>query len=964
MKKILSMLAVAAMAFTACTTDITEDVVKDKVNAGYTFEFTVDQEVSRAFMDDDVTIKFEEGDVFGVYINPADGNTAATKNAKGTLGANGVVTVTGLPAEVVAGDKLMAYYPWDKLNNDREATDIILTMQHVQMQNAADKVNLKHMPMVSETTIAEATDNSLYFRPVAAIIKFNIYSSDEDFQNAVISGVRFAAEKHENVTACNYVSGNRSGFDLTNISHDGEIAVKKETFTNSSDKLQWTVTSTPSALQVAYRVNVNCANDTARVGTDGSDATPVYVCVWPGNYGGPKFDNEENLSFVQVFTEKGFFKINMNENYEFGRAMIRPFSVGLVKDANFRVSVGLQYVYEHAHVAGIATDQMLTDELIVIASGNEAKCNNIFPHKKLTDYNTFANNDHVRAAYVQTLDGSYGARLEYFTAGNNTLKRGDKIKICLNGTKQYNNAKASGDKEATSDVHCVRIIHFAPENILSLTPGCENEIVAKEKTLAELTDQDIYTEVTLKDMEVVVKQTSEAGTPNLPAPYTYGYEAVKMAIYTSMLQDKDNNAIFALFNQDCGNWRRNVGVPQGVGSVRGVIVNETSNVTGDMSGNMGRYQVRPLDETAFSGISETAEDATTVLAKWSLLRGHVSVNKDYKFTCEDEGCLGTKNATTGYQQGSTNADDPLYSQGLIPQNKMWATHGQLTDGRALFYSTNRALINRKTYFYYGINSTTQLPTILNVNVVNSGYPVGIFHGLKRKVAAGGSGDINSVSSYTSLVFHSSTKDFYKWNGTSWTNETTGFVIELPTTGADKQLAVSFSMAPASAYGDSATAVLSNKIRHNVLGYPVHWKVECSTDGGNTWTACQNAITQDENGAFDLMTPNLYIHNTKYLKPTNAAASATWDAANAELVYAKTPSGSMSAGYCQYKFLLPESAQNQAKVMIKISPRDLTLAWPSSNAWGATFDSGNELATSTMTQGCVIAFEDVAVTCAK
>ena len=950
MKKILSMLAVAAMAFTACTTDITDDVVKNE-NVGYTvpLEFGVEQEVSRAFMDDDVNVQFENGDEFGIYVIPADAAAAATKNAKGIYN-NG--TVTAQVASFAAGDKVMVYYPYHTQNNDREATDIILSMPHVQVQTEAGVANLKGMPMVSETTLLEnATGGSIFFRPVAAIVKFNIYSDDEKHQGATISSVRFHAEKWENADACNYVTGNRTGFDLTNITRDGEIEVKREATIGGAAK-KYTITSTPSALQAAYRANVNCQNGSAVVGTK-ANPTPVYVCVWPGEYGGKKFDSE-SLSFVQIWTEKGYFKTNVNNKYEFGRAMMRPFTVGIVEDSNFRASVGLRYAFEHGTVAGATAEQMLNEEVIVIGSGAESK--NMFPHK-LTDYNTLNTTENLRMAYVQTLDGQYGARLEFFTASNNTLKRGDKLKITLVGTKLYNDAKKSGDKEATSNTNYARIIHFAPENILELTPGCHDEIVVKEKTIAELTDQDVFTEVTLKNMEVVVKQTSEAGTANLPAPFTYGYEVIKMGVYTSMLQDRDNNAIYALFNQDCGDWRRNVGVPQGVGSVKGILVHETSKVVCDMTnGNMGKYQLRPHNLDSFSGISTTAEDATNVLAKWSLLRGHVSVNRDYKFTCDDQGCLGTK-GTTGYQQGSTNAEDPLYKAGIVPQNKMWATHG-LTDGTALFYSTNRAVINRKTYFYYGTSNLGQ-------NVANTGYPIGIFHGLKRKHTAGGSGDINSVSSYTSLVFHSNTKAFYEWDESgAWTGNTTGFVIELPTTGADKQLAVSFSMAPAAAYGTNATSVSSNNIRHNVIGYPSHWKVECSVDGGNTWTACTNAITADTNGSFDLLTPNVYIHNSKYLKPTNAAASAAWDTAKAEISWAKTPSGGMSAGYGQYKFLLPEAAQNQAKVMIKISPRDLRLAWPSSNAWGASFNSGNVNATSTMTQGCVIAFEDVAVTCAK
>ena len=195
MKKILSLLAVAAMAFTACTKDITDDVVNGEVNQGYTFDFTVEQEVSRAFMDDDVTIKFEAGDEFGVYVDHMDGQK--TKNAKGVLGTNGVVTVTGAAAELVAGDKLMAYYLYDAVNDSCEATGVYLTNSVVQHQAYADKVSLKHMPMVSAATEMEGNGGTVLFRPAAALIKLNIYTNNKDHiaKNLKVNGAYFYSTK-------------------------------------------------------------------------------------------------------------------------------------------------------------------------------------------------------------------------------------------------------------------------------------------------------------------------------------------------------------------------------------------------------------------------------------------------------------------------------------------------------------------------------------------------------------------------------------------------------------------------------------------------------------------------------------------------------------------------------------------------------------------------------------------------
>ncbi|MBO5234733.1 MAG: hypothetical protein J6B27_03375 [Alistipes sp.] len=965
MKKILSILAVAAVAFTACTTDITEDVVKNEgVAYSVPLEFAVEQEVSRAFLGDDLSISFEEGDEVGVYVTPADATAAVTKNAKGTIAKkDGVLTVSVDVASFAAGDKVMAYYPYDAANNNNEATDIILTMPHVQVQSELDKVTLKHMPMVSEATILESASNgSLYFRPVASIIKLNVYSDTADLQGATIANARFHAEKHENVTACNYISGNRSGFDLTSITREGEIEVKKEAVVGGTAN-KWTITSTPTALQVAYRVNVNCANDIATVGTSKSDAASLYLCIWPGNYGGKKHDSE-NLSYIQIWTEKGYCKVNVPTTYEFGRGMIRPFSVNLKKDDSFRASVGMEFLYTSAHVSGIVTEQMLNEELIVIGSG--AECDNIASTPQ-TSYNTVGTPDNLRVAYVQTLNGEYGARLEYFTAAKNTLKRGDKIRITLNGTKQFNAAKAytkdGKTTAATSNVNHIRITNFAPENILELTSGCEDEIVVKEKTLAELTDKDVFTEVTLKNMEMVIKKTVQSGTAkdnNLTstgydhnAPFTYGFESnyggtnVKSSVLPTMMQDKDNNAILALINPQCGNWRRNVGVPQGVGSVKGVLVHETSKAFGDIAdGNIGKYQFRPYDETSFSGIPAATEDATKVIAMWNPSKATNSIIY-YHFTCAEEGGLGAVQAG-GYKLGTTTAGDALYEAGIVPQNKMWATHGELTDGTALLYSSNRVRINKKIYYWY--NNAT------NATITNSTYPIGLLHGLKSRTTKGHATDGNSNSQYTSIIFHSATAGFYEWdaNGT-WTGKTNGFIVEFPGAKATGKTAVSFSIAPNN----------GAKHRHHVFGYPLYWKVECSVDGGNTWTACTNAITGNTSGHFDMHMYNLYINNAGYFKPGEDSTQAT---ATSDLnVYYKgiSPTGTYApGGYTQQKFILPESAQGAAKVMVKISPRDTQLAWPASSDYNASLTSTNLHATQTLVHGHAYGVEDVAVTCVK
>ena len=929
MKKILSMLAVAAMAFTACTTDITDDVVKNE-NVGYTvpLEFGVEQEVSRAFMENDVNVQFENGDEFGIYVIPADAAAAVTKNAKGTYN-NG--TVTAEVASFAAGDKVMVYYPYHTQNNDREATDIILSMPHVQTQTVAGVANLKGMPMVSVATELEsATSGSILFRPVASIMKLNIYTADENYQNAVISSVRFHAEKHENVTACNFVSGNRTGFDLSTVTANSEIEVKKEATIGGATS-KYLITSAPSALQVAYRVNVNCQNECTRVGSSAANASSVYVCVWPGEYGGKKFDSE-NLSFVQVWTDKGYFKINVNNKYEFGRAMIRPFNVELVKDSNFKGSINLQYIFEHAHAAGLTTEQMLNEEVIVIGSGAE----NLNMRKpENTAWNAVDHDMNTKTVYVQTMDGKYGAQLEYRYASHNALKRGDKLTISLVGTKQYNYAKKSGSTEATASANCVLVRDFCVENILTLTHDCEGEIVTKEKTLAELTDQDIYTDVKIKNLEFVHKggafvygQGTMTGKPELAHDLR--------AHYATMMQDNTGKAIFALINAKCP-WKRDLAggtvlAPNGVGKVHGVLVNCIDLAYGDM----GKYQIRPFDQNSFEMGTEL-EYAANQLVDWRLDRKTVSIGK-YAW---NGGTAGVNNGS--FVIGTAN-------DATAPQNKMHGVHG-ITDGSAVFYTTNTKIMVTHAVITGGANNTYK----------NYEYLPGIMAGDKnyKEEYKGSNGatvaDAKTATRGTALSFNQDVAAFYEWGEDGqWTGGTKGYIMEFPATAASGTMGVEFSVTP-SPYANVSNAtppVLSKYMRKgNLYGYPYLWKVECSTDNGETWTLCENAI----NGTTEFKMLPMVNWNT------NADVADPFDVSTKMKL---TNNLEFCPGFTQQKFLLPASAIGAAKVMVKISPKSLQIAYPTDATYTATMDKADKNCTKDYSYPCCIVIEDLAVSYSK
>ena len=917
MKKILSILAVAAMAFTACTTDITDDVVKNEsVEYATPLEFGIDLEVSRAFMDDETTIKFEAGDKVGVYVIPADPSATATKNAEGTIVmVNGKPRVSVNVASFAAGDKVLAYYPYHTQNNNKEASAITLQIPEVQVQAVLGKINCKYLPMVSVATdLSAESGGTILFRPVASIMKLNIYSDDAKYQNATIRRIKFSSEKHENVTGCNYCVGNCPGFDLTTVTANSEITINAAGITTTDAK-------NDAQIQYPCYAFADYNGDECKVGftSNEGDFEPVYMILYPGAYGGLQGSNP---SKIYIYTDEfGRFDVNVNETHEFGRAVIKPFNINLAK-ATLKAGIGVSYIHGHAVkegtlkddgetlAGGHVADQLLNEELIVIGSGSE---NQNMYRPVNTAWRTQNYNDNIRTVYAQTLDGAHGFRLWFYSAGRNTLKRGDKIKLNLGSVQWF--------KRPVGDGWEYYATHVSQSNIFKLTPGCEDEIVTKERYINELTPADLNTEVKLLDIEFAHKggafvygQGSMAGKPELANDIR--------AHYATMMQDKNGSAIFALINAQC-NWKRDLTngsiiAPQGVGKVHGVLVNQVDRAYGDL----GKFQIRPFDEKSFE-IPATKADAVNLLVDWVLDKKTVSIGQ-YKWNGGADFIIGK----------NTDAESPL--------NKLHGVHG-ITDGSAILYPTNRKIMVTHVVGT-GVKNTT---------FANYSYFPTITDGDKGYKANAGHADVKTSSKASALTYYQDVAAFYEWdeNGT-WTGGTKGYIMEFPATGVSTEMSVYFSITPSLyARTDNKDATTKYMYKACLLGHPLIWKVECSTDNGTTWTKCTNAINGSEE--FRLLPMVNWNENAAIADPFNVSTTVQL-----------TTNAEFCPGFTQQKFVLPASAKGAAKVMVKISPASLQVAYPTDGTYTATMDKEGKNVTKDYSYPCAIVFDGIAVTYAK
>lgn len=204
-------------------------------------------------------------------------------------------------------------------------------------------------------------------------------------------------------------------------------------------------------------------------------------------------------------------------------------------------------------------------------------------------------------AYVQDFDGGCGVRLVFDESADNRLCRAYRVRI---------NARACV-LERTKEPDCITLSGLTWLSVISSVPGMESDIISKERYVSELTDDDVYTYVSLKDVEFVFKDGSYADINEkqaafCPAIHSGVCEATgRMDGWASLLRDGQGSCIYMMVNMLC-EWRRNGrGVPQGIGNVEGVIVHTPMRRYG---GDMGAYSIRPLDESGIKIPRRTASN--------------------------------------------------------------------------------------------------------------------------------------------------------------------------------------------------------------------------------------------------------------------------------------------------------------------------------------------------------------------
>ena len=187
----------------------------------------------------------------------------------------------------------------------------------------------------------------------------------------------------------------------------------------------------------------------------------------------------------------------------------------------------------------------------------------------------------IKTAYIQDLDGRYGIRIKFDTdnRAENSLKTGTRVILDLKDMvlEKFSNP-------TRYELHVP-----APLKLAKLVEVAEKAPV-KEKHINELTDDDVYTYVTLKDVEHPIRKGSL--TP-VHEGYSYIYSNRQIVSYPSLLRDINGDAIYMITNMQCKYRRNGEKLPYGKGSVSGIIVHEENpSFTYPADNSLGTYQIR------------------------------------------------------------------------------------------------------------------------------------------------------------------------------------------------------------------------------------------------------------------------------------------------------------------------------------------------------------------------------------
>ncbi len=269
-----------------------------------------------------------------------------------------------------------------------------------------------------------------------------------------------------------------------------------------------------------------------------------------------------------------------------------------------------------------------------------------------------------RIIYLESMDGSQGICLVAGSRGDNITELYDHVKVLLYGTTPVLYEDPS-----------FLVVNNVKTNMFVFQEGGDlASLPKKELHIADLTDDDIFTYVKLKDVEIPVRK---GDLMPVNEGYTTACGANRLSKYPRLIRDINGDDMYLYTNSTC--MFRNDGtiLPYGSGSISGVIVHERfsrfewengaeyEDMDNDTNlGRIGTYQIRPqIKDDIWKEMQPDVENSFS----------HILV--EYRYwnpDTQNEVCLPTygKNGwfTHTYQKRFTGSDSKDYTESVYHQH--------------------------------------------------------------------------------------------------------------------------------------------------------------------------------------------------------------------------------------------------------------------------------------------------------
>ena len=218
-----------------------------------------------------------------------------------------------------------------------------------------------------------------------------------------------------------------------------------------------------------------------------------------------------------------------------------------------------------------------------------------------------------RTLYVSDAESQSGIRMDFNSGADLLVKRFDHVEVDLAG------ATLTWLEEPDRFV----VSGLESQAVMSNEVGSVSDVAVKQKKMSELTSSDVYTLVELLDCEIPVRKGPYVGID------VRHYNL--MSKYPMVIRDAEGSSMHMVVNTTCSWHRDGTGMPQGSGSVTGVIVHEhCDNFEWDQAaadamvssglgldyvtdlGHIGLYQIRPVAKSEIA-LADDFEDGFSKL---------------------------------------------------------------------------------------------------------------------------------------------------------------------------------------------------------------------------------------------------------------------------------------------------------------------------------------------------------------